>query len=338
MKYSTYLVLLFVVTLVLPLHASRAVDSRLKCKPDGTFKVVMFADTQDDEEMDPRTTALMEKVLDEEKPDMVVIGGDCISGGGCETVDQVKQAISHIAYPMEKRKIPWAIVFGNHDQEHFPKTKLAKDQVMNIYESYPWNVNKGWQKGIYGVGNKDVLVRDTAGKSTVFALWLLDSNEYAPKAIGGYDWIHSDQITWYIKTSKELEKKNGKKIPGIMFFHIPLCEYSEMVTQLKIADERNEPECPSKINSGLFAAILDRQDIKGVFVGHDHVNSYVADWMGVKLGYCSGAGYGTYNMPDDNPRGKRTRGGRVFLIKQSDPWNYETWMRYLDGDTFPKQP
>ncbi len=337
MRLACITVILAFCTFFLSVQVSADRISQLRCRTDGTFKIVMFGDTQDDEEMDPRTTALMETILDSENPDMVVIGGDSISGGECDTVEQVKQAISHVAYPMEKRKIPWAMVFGNHDQEHFSKTRMSKQQVISVYESYPYNVNRGWQKGITGVGNKNIQILSSNGKKPVFEVWLLDSGDYAPKAIGGYDWIHSDQIAWYVKTSKAIEKKNHKKIPGIMIFHIPLCEYPEMANQLKITDDHNEPECPSKINSGMFAAILERQDVKGVFVGHDHVNSYVAEWMGVKLGYVSGSGFNTYNLPDTDPKSKRTRGGRVFLVRESDPWHFTTWMHFLDGKTYPEQ-
>jgi len=331
MKRSILLVVFLFILAIMPLQAA---DTTLKCRPDGSLTVVMFSDTQDDEEMDPRTTVLMEQVLDTEKPDMVIIGGDCISGGDCEGVDQVKKAISNVAYPMEKRKIPWAIVFGNHDQEHFSKTNMNKEAVMKLYESYPYNRNSGWARGISGVGNKDILVQGTSGKPT-FALWLIDSQEYAPKSIDGYSWIRPDQVAWYCQTSKALEKKHGQKIPGLMFFHIPLREFSELAATGKIEGSRFENEAASKVNSGLFSAILEREDIKGVFCGHDHVNNYIGDWMGVKLGYDGSVGFNTYSLPADHPKVKQARGGRVFVIQQSDPANFKTWMRFEDGSTGP---
>ena len=30
-------------------------------------------------------------------------------------------------------------------------------------------------------------------------LYFLDSGEYAPQHIGGYEWIHGDQINWYTR-------------------------------------------------------------------------------------------------------------------------------------------
>ncbi len=320
-----------VILLLASMQGANAAKPALKCSAAGLFKVVMFSDTQDDENMDPRTTALMEKILDIEKPNMVVIAGDCISGGDCDTAEQVRQAISHVAYPMEKRKIPWAIVFGNHDQEHAAKTKLGKADVIKIYASYPSNLNDQWNRKIHGVGNNNLLIRNAAGDRPVFCLWLIDSGDYAPQSIGGYDWIHPDQVDWYRQTSKGMELKYGRKIPGIAYFHIPLREFTEMAIGTKIEGDRNEPECPAAVNGGFFAAALDRGDIKGIFSGHDHINNYIGEWMGIKMGFDSSAGYASYNLPDNDPKVNRSRGGRVFLIQESDPWNFKTWMRYTDG-------
>jgi len=323
--------LILIALAAIPVYAA---DKAFKCGPDGSFTIVMFSDTQDDEDMDPRTTALMGQILDTEKPDMVVIGGDCISGGDCATVDEVKRAIANVAHPMETRRIPWAIVFGNHDQEHFPKTGLSKEAVLKIYESYPYNRNAGWAKGISGAGNKDILVAGTSGKPA-FALWLIDSLEYAPQSIGGYRWIASDQVAWYYQTSKALENKYKRKIPGLMFLHIPLREFAELTTNGKFEGSRFENESASKVNSGLFAAILERDDVKGVFCGHDHVNNYVGEWMGVRLGFAGSAGFATYSLPADHPKVKQARGGRVFVIRESDPSKFETWMRFEDGSKGP---
>lgn len=331
----TLLLLLLVSALIQPAWAAKP---GLKCRPDGTFKVVMFSDLHHGATVDPRTLAAMGQILDQEGPDMVVIGGDCIAGGSCDTVQDVNDAIHAVGEPMEQRKIAWAIVFGNHDQEHFPKTKLGKEEVIGIYASYPCNLNVRGTNQIHGVGNDDLLVEDSAGTRLVFCLWLLDSGEYAAGAVDGYEWIHTDQADWYYRTSKALEARYGRKIPGIMFFHIPLREFAEMALGKKFEGERNEPECPSQINGGLFAAVLDRGDVKGIFCGHDHTNDYVGEWFGVRLGYDYSAGYAAYGLPASNPGSVRGRGGRVFLIKESDPWNFTTWMRFEDGSTDQASP
>jgi len=330
--------LLFVLLVSALIQPAWPAKPQLKCRPDGTFKVVMFSDLHHGGTVDPRTVAAMGSILDKEKPDMVVIGGDCVSGGSCDSLQDLKSAIHGVGEPMEQRKIPWAIVFGNHDQEHFPRTSLGKEDVIGIYASYPCNVNVRGSDKIHGVGNDDLLVEGSTGTRPVFCLWLIDSGDYAGRQVGGYDWIHSDQVSWYYQTSKELEGRYGSKIPGIMFFHIPLREFGEMAGGAKFAGERNEPECPAQVNGGLFAAVLDRGDVQGIFCGHDHTNDYVGEWYGVRLGYDYSAGYAGYGLPASDPRSARGRGGRVFLIRESDAWNFTTWMRFEDGSTDQGSP
>lgn len=328
---APFLAVLSLAALVMP--SSVAGKPGLSFDARGEFKIVAFSDIQDDESLDPRSTALMERILDAEKPDFVVIVGDCILGGACDTVEQAKQAITSISIPMEKRRIPWAVVFGNHDQEHEGKTGWGKVGVMEFYASFPFNLNVRGPEDIQGVGNDVLLVGNSAGTGPAFAVWLLDSGMYAPARIGGYDWIHARQVNWYHRASKALETGHGRKIPGIMFFHIPLQEFVELVKKGKIVGDRFEDSGCSKIHSSLFASVLERGDVRGIFCGHDHVNNFVGLWKGVKLGYDASATYSDYNLPDDHPAVNRTRGGRVFFIRESDPWNFTTWMRFTDNTT-----
>lgn len=321
--------LLFAFLILALVTTAFAAKPALRCRADGTFKVVMFSDLHHSQPIDPRTAAAMGKVLDREQPDMVIIAGDGVSGGGCDTPADLQRAIAEVAAPMEERRVPWAMVFGNHDQEHFAKTHLDKPAVIKLYAAYPHNLNVVGPS-IHGAGNDDLLVAGRDGKP-MFCLWLLDSGMYAPEPIGGYDWIHCDQVAWYERTSRSLEARYGRKVPGIMFFHIPLLEFGQMIAAGKFLGERNEPECPANVNSGLFAALLDRGDVKGVFCGHDHTNTYVGEWFGVRLGYDYSAGYDGYSLKEGDPRAARGRGGRVFLIKESDPWHFETWIRFEDG-------
>ncbi|MFQ4148794.1 hypothetical protein AAGW05_08870 [Arthrobacter sp. LAPM80] len=77
-----------------------------------------------------------------------------------------------------------------------------------------------------------------------------------------------------------------------------------------LSGERNESECPGPINSGLFSAFLERADVLGYFVGHDHVNTYCGNYYGVQLGYAPGTGFGAYGLAGlreglrDRPDGK----------------------------------
>lgn len=311
-------------------------EAKLHFNSDGTFKIVQFNDTQDDEDIDPRTVQLMERVLDEEKPGFVVLNGDNITGG-TDTPAEVQKAINNIAVPMEERGIPWAITFGNHDEDSTPNSGLDKEAMLQIYRSYKYNMNDNGVKGLSGAGNMNLLIGGHNSNKPLFNMWLLDSGRYAPKEIAGqnfegyptWDWLKNNQVNWYYETSVELEKQNGRKIPSLMFIHIPLWEYRFMwfasvdsrtdadharaIAKHGIVGERNEEECPGPINSGMFSAILERGDVKGVFCGHDHVNTYSGNYYGVMLGYCGNTGFGTYGL--EGAERNRLRGARVYNLQ-----------------------
>lgn len=311
---------------------------KLQFNSNGKFKIVQFNDTQDDERIDRRTIELMEKVLDSEKPDFVILNGDNITGG-CDTPLEVRQAINNVAQPMEQRNIKWAMTYGNHDEDSMPKSGLNEEDMLKIYMSFKNNMNIVVAKGITGTGNMHLLINNSRGNTPSFNLWLLDSGRYAPKTIAeqnfdGYptwDWIRFDQVNWYYETSKKLETIYNRKIPSLMFIHIPLWEHRYMwfaskenmteaqhelaVKKHNIVGERNESECPGPINSGMFSAILHRGDVKGVFCGHDHVNTYSGNYYGVQLGYAGNTGFGTYGLSGADRN--RLRGARVFNLDEN---------------------
>lgn len=305
----------------------------LRCSADGTFRVLAISDLHYRPAIDTHGIALTEKLIDTEKPGLVVVNGDCLSGKESKSEAELRTAIGHVAAAMEAKGVPWAVTFGNHDQEHFPATKLDKEAVLAIYASYPHNLNAGYAQGLYGAGNKHLLIWNAAGTKPVYGVWLVDSNDYFVDGKSHpYDWIRADQVQWYTETSVALEKQYGAKIPGLMFFHIPLREFNEMVNTVKIIGVRQEHECPSPINSGMFAALFERGDVRGVYCGHDHVNNYMGRWRGIELGYDGSIGHYAYpHLEPDDPGNLHVRGGRVFEITDDSPAFHRTWMRFKSG-------
>ncbi|MEH7414290.1 metallophosphoesterase family protein [Neobacillus drentensis] len=319
-------------------HADSNDNAKLQFNSDGKFKIVQFNDTQDDEHIDRRTIQLMEKTLDNEKPDFVVLNGDNITGG-CNSELEMRQAMNNVAQPMEQRGIKWAVTFGNHDEDSTPNGGLDEEAMLKFYMAYKYNVNQPGATDINGTGNMNLLISDSAGKKAAFNLWLLDSGRYAPKTIAGqdfsgyptWDWIRFNQVDWYYETSKKLEKQFGYKVPSLMFIHIPLWEHRFMwfdsvdsrteadharaAAKHQIVGERNEDECPGPFNSGMFSAMLDRGDVKGVFCGHDHVNTYMGNYYGILLGYSGSTGFGAYGL--SGAERNRLRGARVFNLDEN---------------------
>lgn len=308
--FSIYLIFTFSITLSKNNHTQKP---ELKFKSDGTFKIVQFADCQDGPSIDFRAVKLMNEILDYEKPDLVVFTGDNIDGSS-KTAFEVKKAIDNIAQPVEKRKIPWAIVFGNHDEEH---GKMTKEEMMKVYMSYPHNISQPGFSTIDGFGNYNLLINNSKGETPVFNIYMLDSRTN--------NHVSQSQVKWYEHTSAALKSKYHKTVPSLMFFHIPLPEWNTLWKSGKAIGEKNEEVCTSNDQNSFFTSIAKTGDVIGIFAGHDHTNDYMGDLNGIKLGYSRSVGFKSYGKEGF------AKGGRVFLIKESNPYIFETWMR-LDSD------
>lgn len=320
-------------------HAGSTAERRLKTYRDGSFKILAISDLHYTPVPDPYGIELTERLIVAEKPDLVIATGDNISGDSCSTEADVKAAIGNVAAALEKMQVPWAITLGNHDQEHYDRTHISREAVFQYYQSYPHNLNGDWVRGIHGAGNKHLLIWDARGTKPVFAVWLVDSGPKSLDSTVRYDWIHADQVNWYCETSKAIEVRYGQKVPGLMYFHIPLLEFEQMILSRKVIGERHEPESPSTINGGLFAAVFERGDVKGIFCGHDHVNNYIGKFHGVTLGYNGVVGFHGYpHTPPSDPTNGHARGGRVFTLSAVEPGQFKTWMRFRDGSTNWEHP
>jgi len=320
--------------------------SQLTFNEAGKFKIMQMSDIQDyvgllKPNMNASTKRLMDAALDAEKPDLVVITGD--HQGANMNADQLQSYITQIAQPMEERGIPWMVTYGNHDEDATTALNSGWDKIRQLafYRSFQYNVNRASMSGVQGyerngrntfaVGDMYTLIYDNTGKNPLFNVWAFDSNRYddSGKGIGGYDWIRTGQIQWYSKTSALLEAKYGKKIPSLMFYHIPTPEWGEMNanrTKFGVTGEKNEAECPANVNSGLFTAALERGDVLGMFVGHDHINDYVGNYFGIYLGYDANVGYQTYGLGGTTANNNRMRGVRIFELDQANLTKFDTRM------------
>ena len=308
---------------------------------NGKFKIVQFNDTQDGPRTDRRTIELMNKVLDREKPQFVLINGDVIDGSP-RTDREVKQAVNNVVLPMESRGIKWAVTFGNHDEDSTEEhgTGMREPQLVEFVRQYKHNLNPGDDQKVFGSSNAQLLIRGSRGHAPAFAVWLLDSGRYAEERPGGqdreglmgYDWIRPQQIRWYNDLSVETERRYGKKIPGLMYFHIPTWEHHHMwfgqqftsneaghaaaVKRHGIVGEKHENVYTGMVNSGIYAAVMERGDVLGLYCGHDHINTYMGNYFGVELGYGPGTGFGTYGLNDGTRDEHTLRGARVFELDE----------------------
>lgn len=134
--------------------------------------------------------------------------------------------------------------------------------------------------------------------------------------VSGWGCIYPDQVQWYRDMTDYLYRQDGKQLPGYAFFHIPIPEYMNLWNFKTIVGSKNEDICCSSVNTGLFAAMLEMNNIRATFCGHDHNNDMSGDYMGIGLFYGRKTGHGGYGPPKDMQRGARVLD---FFIQDGQP-------------------
>jgi hypothetical protein len=294
----------------------------LRFRADGAFTIAQLTDIhwRNGDATDRRTRALVEQVLDAERPDLVVLTGDVVEGG--EARDPLA-AYRAVVAPLESRRVPWASVFGNHDDEG----RHSRLQLLHGLQKSAHCLSVRGPVRLTGVGNYALRVRPARGSGLAAALYFLDSNSYDRLGIGQYAWIAHDQIAWYRETSRRLRRayrSPAEKLPALAFFHIPLPEYAEAWERGVCRGHRNEPVCAPALNSGFFAALVEEGDVLGTFVGHDHVNDFEGVLHGIRLCYGRATGFSPYGLDGF------LRGARIVRLREGER-AFETWLRLEDG-------
>ena len=307
----------------------------LRFGEDGEFKIMLFADPQDDEDLEPSTTAIMREALDKYAPDLVIFLGDNTVAHG---YDKQKLAIEAVTQPIVERGLPYAIVFGNHDQEQ----GVSKEDLLAIYQQTGNCLTYDAEPALSGCGTCNLPIYSADGSKIAFNLWLIDSGSmYADPAVGGYDIVHPDQLEWYKRTAAALAAENGGEVvPAMDFQHIVIPEifdalYPELpVAAGQLTQERNgkvysllpvftrlngywlEVPCPPNVYDGQLDAWKEVGDVIAEFHGHDHDNSYQVNIRGVDVINVPTCGCNSYSKDI-------TRGCGLITLHENDPTNYD---------------
>ncbi|PNY26160.1 Phosphatase DCR2, partial [Tolypocladium capitatum] len=221
-------------------------------------------------EADPRTLDFVNKMLDEEKPDFVVLSGDQING---DTAPDAPTAIFKYAQLLISRKIPYVGIFGNHDDE---KT-MTRARQMALMETLPYSLSTAGPAEVDGVGNYFVEILARGGSDhSALTLYLFDTHAYSPneRKYPGYDWVKPSQIEWFKRTAASLKRNHDEythRHMDIAFIHIPMTEYAN--PDLPRVGEWREGVTAPVFNSGFRDALVE-EGIVMVSAGHDHCNDY----------------------------------------------------------------
>lgn len=294
----------------------------LKFNKNGEFKIVQFTDVHFKYGNPASDIALKRigEVLDAERPDLAIFTGDVIYAAPADSGMRTVLACA------ASRKIPFVVTFGNHDDEQ----GMTRARLYDLIRSIPCNIQP--DRGEVESPDYILTVKSSDGKKDASVLYCLDSHSYSKlPEVKGYDWLTFDQVNWYRRHSAAYTAaNNGKPLPSLAFFHIPLPEYNQAAADENaiLYGSRMEKACAPAINTGMFTAMKEAGDVMGVFVGHDHDNDYSVMWKGIVLAYGRYTGGNTvYNhLPN---------GARVIVLKEGER-TFTSWIRLKGGEIVNK--
>lgn len=330
---------------------------RLTVREDGTYKIVQLADLHfgvgkgecleefpkhDICEADPKTIHFVEQVLDLEEPDMVVFTGDQVMGDRASQDSET--ALLKALAPVIERRIPWTMVWGNHDDEgslsRWSLSKFASGLPYSLFIIGP----RDTRDNTFGVGNYYHQIMDYEKRYPVLTFYFLDSHKYSTtgKLFAGYDWIKEAQWEHFQKIYDEELYHRIKESPGyhlsMAFFHIPIPEYLDEASRKRpgesnpIVGNAKEGVTAPKYNTN-GAAALARMNVQAASCGHDHCNDYclLDDSSASQVWLCYGGavgegGYGGYGGYERRIRMYhfQTKEGSIYTWKRlnGSPINY----------------
>lgn len=289
---------------------------QLQIRRDGKLKIVQLADlhfsvgkgecedefpASDNCEADPKTLRFIEGILDIEEPDLVVFTGDQIMGQRC--VQDSTSALLKVLAPVIERKIPWALIWGNHDHEgSLDRWKLSEFTAALPYSLFSMSA-RDTNDNSFGVGNYILQLQGSTEEKATITLYFFDSHSYSRsgKIYPGYDWIKEAQWEYMRERyDNEYSKHIAKDAHlSMAFFHIPIPEYLSFQSKKnpneqnpKVGTFKEGVTAPKYNPGGIFT--LDYLGVDATSCGHDHCNDYciLDDSSSRKIWLCFGGGSG----------------------------------------------
>ncbi|KAH7511804.1 hypothetical protein FEM48_Zijuj12G0021400 [Ziziphus jujuba var. spinosa] len=335
-------------------------ENQIQVRPGASFKIALFADLHFGEAastdwgptQDANSIKVMSSVLDDETPDFVVYLGDVITANNIAIANASlywDQAIS----PTRARRIPWASVFGNHDDapfewplEWFSPPGIPPLRCPSNTSSCPGEEDCRFR----GTGRLELMKNEVElnglshSRNGPKELWpsvsnyvlQLSSSEYPHSAVaflyfldsggGSYPEIISNaQAEWF--NNKSQHNNPDSRVPEIVFWHIPSKAYKKVAPFFRIrkpcVGSINEEEIAAQeAETGIMKLLVERSSVKAVFVGHNHGLDWCCPYKELWLCFARHTGYGGY--------GNWARGARIMEISQQ-PFSIRSWIRMENG-------
>lgn len=299
----------------------------------GKFKIIQLTDLHlggyPSNEKDKQTYEGIKKIIKKQKPDLIIFTGDVIYSMNDHGTKNPKESFKQFITFINNLEVPSAVTFGNHDSEE----NITRQELRDIYQKYA--IHQAKKKHVFLVENRENYILELIDSKTDQVkqiLYIIDSGDYSNTDYSYYAWVLSEQIEWFKKMSEKY-KKNDRVKRNLIFQHIPIPEYwlasqnilagnfnEDAAMNLEWTEETSNQKVEAlpfkngvfspEINSGFFLQMLLNEEVWGMFVGHDHDNSFDGMYKGIHLVYGQSSGYNSY--------GSEPKGARMIELNNKD--------------------
>jgi hypothetical protein len=274
-----------------------------------------------------RCNDYIKQTIEAVNPDLILVTGDLIYG----KFDTQGEILTQYIALMESFKIPWAPVFGNHDNDGGLKLVDKTAECLSKFKYFTFEV------GEKELGRGNYIINIEQDGKVLHSVFMMDTHDRVnyvnTQGDSSYEWssLNEAQIKWY-KENVSLLKSLGSK-ESTLIIHIPINSYRDAWwaaynPKYRAEDipprDNSDPKYWNKgyegsfgvryegvssypQNDGVLDAILEMDHTKNILCGHSHTNTFSIPYKGVRFTFAVKTGRGSYCNPFLN-------GGTVYRI------------------------
>lgn len=246
----------------------------------------------------------VDKAVEQANPHLIILGGDTVEGVFDDNGADWEAIVNHI----DSYKIPWALVFGNHERESLAGTVW---QTAMLYQS---DYCLFASADVSGDSNYTIALRQ--GGEYKYILWMLDTNGTNPQWVEGnpnkdtivtQTGLQNDQLRWMKDTAAAITYDLGMPIPSLLFMHVPpqmaedaLLNYYPDYFDLPFSpntetDFGTATELPVGGGSTGLKEVVETMNAKGMFFAHQHQVALSIMNDGIRYTWGLKTGVNSYN-------------------------------------------
>ena len=275
-------------------------NNLLIAKENKDIKILQLSDVQINNIVEMGYSLdIVKTTIKKANPDLIVLTGDNLNK------DATIWYLERFRDFMDSFEIPWALVYGNHDYD----ANISIETQNQMYESSKYGL---FQTGYIEGYNGNYYYNIKRGDEVVYTLIFMDSHQ---------DGFINRHVVWYESTINKITEENGKVIPSMMFFHIPIENLKDAYDAYLIdpsigSGNKYEDLNVQSTNSNIYSKIKKLGSTKLIAYGHDHINSLMINYDDILFCYGLKTGRTSYYN-------RFLMGGVLYTIKTDNSLSYE---------------